>query len=65
MSERKRIFGHRIAAPKRTWRLVPLLLWRYAVPVLAALIALDLAVFAILNGFFGACYGAFAWTGVC
>jgi hypothetical protein len=59
------VYGHRIAAPKRTWRLVPLLLWRYAVPLLAALIALDLAVFAILNGLFGACYGAFAWAGVC
>ena len=64
MSERKRIFGHRIAAPKRTWRLVPLLLWRYAVPVLAALVALDLVVFGLLNGLFGACYGAFAWAGV-
>jgi hypothetical protein len=44
---------------------VPLLLWRFAAPILAALIVLDLAAFAVLNGFFGACYGTFAWFGVC
>ena len=46
-------------------RLVPLLLWRYAAPVLAALVLLDLVVFAILNRTIGACYGAFAWFGAC
>jgi hypothetical protein len=65
MSGEKTVYGLRIAAPRRTFALVPLLLWRFAAPVLAALIALDLAVFAALNGFFGACYGAFAWFGVC
>jgi hypothetical protein len=65
MSDKPRVFGLHIAAPRRTWALVPLLLWRFAVPVLAALVLLDLAVFAVLNGLFDACYGAFAWFGVC
>ena len=65
MSKGKTVYGLSIAAPRRTWALVPLLLWRFAVPILAALIVLDLAVFAALNGLFGACYGAFAWFGVC
>ncbi len=59
------VYGRDIPAPRRTWRLVPLLLWRYAAPVLAALVLLDLAVFAVLNRLFGACYGAFAWFGAC
>lgn len=59
------VYGKDIPAPRRTWRLLPLLLWRFAVPLLAALVALDLAVFALLNGVFGACYGAFAWVGAC
>jgi len=65
MSDRKTVYGLSIASPRRTRALVPLLLWRFAVPVLAALIVLDLAVFAVLNGFFGVCYGAFAWFGAC
>jgi hypothetical protein len=35
------------------------------VPLVAALLVLDLIVFAVLNGLFGACYGAFAWFGAC
>jgi len=59
------VYGRDIPAPRATWRLVPLLLWRYAAPVLAALVLVDLVVFAILNGTTGACYGAFAWFGAC
>ena len=59
------VYGHRIPAPRPTWRLVPMLLWRIALPVLLALVLLDLAVFAALHGLFGACYGAFAWVGAC
>ncbi len=65
MKNRNTVYGFSIAAPRRTWALVPLLLWRFAVPILAALIVLDLAVFAVLNGLFDVCYGAFAWVGVC
>jgi hypothetical protein len=65
MKEKSRVYGLAIAAPRRTRALVPLLLWRFAVPVLAALVLLDLIVFAALNGLFGACYGAFAWIGAC
>ncbi|MBI3506013.1 MAG: hypothetical protein HY059_14320 [Proteobacteria bacterium] len=57
--------GQRIAAPRPTWRLIPLLVLRVGVPLLAALVLIDLAVFAILHGLFGACYGAFAWVGAC
>lgn len=57
--------GRHIPAPRPTWRLVPLLVWRVGVPLIAALVLLDLVVFAVLNGLFGACYGAFAWFGAC
>ncbi|MBL8330377.1 MAG: hypothetical protein JNJ71_16190 [Rubrivivax sp.] len=57
--------GMRIPAPRPTWRLVPLLVWRVGVPLIAALVLLDVVVFAVLNGLFGACYGAFAWFGAC
>jgi hypothetical protein len=61
----KTVFGLRIPAAKRTWRALAVPLWRYAAPFLLALSALDLIVFAILRGGFGACYGAFAWIGLC
>lgn len=59
------VHGQRIAAPRPTWRLIPLLAWRIGLPLVVALLVLDLIVFAVLNGLFGACYGAFAWFGVC
>lgn len=61
----KRVYGHAIPAATRTWRALAVPLWRYAVPFLAALAALDVVVFAVLRGAFGACYGAFAWFGMC
>ncbi|MFM7345424.1 MAG: hypothetical protein ACKO1J_08690 [Tagaea sp.] len=61
----KRVYGGAIPAAKRTWRALAIPLWRYAAPFLAALVLLDLIVFAILRGAFGACYGAFAWIGMC
>jgi hypothetical protein len=60
-----RVYGKTIPAAKRTWRALAIPLWRYAVPFLAALVLLDLIVFAILRAAFGACYGAFAWLGMC
>jgi hypothetical protein len=59
------IGGKSYPAAKRTWRALAIPLWRYAVPFLAALILLDLIVFAIVHGVWGACYGAFAWIGMC
>jgi hypothetical protein len=59
------VHGQRIAAPRPTWRLIPLLAWRVGVPLILALALLDLAVFAVLHGLFDACYGAFAWFGAC
>jgi hypothetical protein len=57
--------GRRIPAPRPTWRLVPLLLWRYGLPLVAVLALLDLAVYALLHGLYGACYGVFALAGAC
>jgi hypothetical protein len=61
----KAVYGYRIAAATRTWRALAVPLWRYAAPFLLALALLDLIVFAILRAAFGACYGAFAWIGMC
>jgi hypothetical protein len=60
-----RVHGKAIPAAKRTWRALALPLWRYAAPFLAALVLLDLVVFALVHGIWGACYGAFAWIGMC
>lgn len=60
-----RVGGKSHPAAKRTWRALAIPLWRYAVPFLAALVLLDLVVFALVHGIFGACYGAFAWIGMC
>ena len=60
-----RVRGRAIPAAKRTWRALAIPLWRYAAPVLAALALLDLIVFALVHGIWGACYGAFAWFGMC
>jgi hypothetical protein len=60
-----RVYGNTIPAAKRTWRALAIPLWRYAAPFLAALVMLDLIVFAMLRAAFGACYGAFAWRGMC
>ncbi len=59
------VYGKTIPAAKRTWRALAVPLWRYAVPLLLALTLLDAIVFLALNEAFGACYGAFAWFGIC
>lgn len=60
-----RVHGKSYPAAKRTWRALAIPLWRYAAPFLAALVLLDLIVFALVHGIWGACYGAFAWIGMC
>ena len=59
------VYGKTIPAAKRTWRALAVPLWRYDVPLLLALTLLDAIVFLALNKLSGACYGAFAWFGVC
>ncbi|MCM0021564.1 MAG: hypothetical protein NBV67_16350 [Tagaea sp.] len=60
-----RVGGKSYPAARRTWRTLAIPLWRYAAPFLAALVLLDLIVFALVHGIWGACYGAFAWIGMC